>query len=411
MTNNQTEEKPIVVFVSYSWDSEDHKQWVLNLADKLTTEGGVFVILDRYDLRAGKTMTHFMEKAVNQADKVLLIMTPNYQDKADNRLGGVGYEYSMVTQEFYENLENDKFIPIRRSGTFEESAPKFLKSYLSHDMTKDTSFENDFNDLLRVIYNEPEIKRPPLGKKPSFTSTNLSSSPSTLIDNATNLSKTGMNTYAKWEIDLKLPSLDDQTKSELFRLLNGNILVDKENKHSLPFILSNNYKVSHHPEVLYEIPIHRYIAYNHLIHEKLKVEEGLIHYEFAEYSNHDFWLLFTSQPFSTLFYLLVILRSIHQQLGREIEVSLQIGFNSDRKSMLYSKYSPFSYPHIYNMQKMVIDNKANLSISLKEITKDSVFRCFQQLYSLFVSDNPKSTHPFVELDRQHFDMLADEFIK
>ena len=129
----QSEEEIKTVFISYSWDDEEHKIWVLNLADKLTKEGGVYVLLDRYDIKAGKPMTLFMEKAVNQAEKVLMIMTPNFKDKADNRIGGVGYEYSMITQEFYEKLDNEKFIPIRRKGNYDESAPKFLKSYMSVD--------------------------------------------------------------------------------------------------------------------------------------------------------------------------------------------------------------------------------------------------------------------------------------
>ena len=38
-----------IVFISYSWDNEDHKQWVLELANKLVKEG-VNVLLDRYEL-------------------------------------------------------------------------------------------------------------------------------------------------------------------------------------------------------------------------------------------------------------------------------------------------------------------------------------------------------------------------
>ncbi len=45
----ETENKP-VIFISYSWDSEEHKEWVLNLANKLCDDG-IDVILDRYHLR------------------------------------------------------------------------------------------------------------------------------------------------------------------------------------------------------------------------------------------------------------------------------------------------------------------------------------------------------------------------
>jgi len=412
MTETTSTDKITTVFISYSWDNEEHKKWVLNLADKLTENGGVYVILDRYDLKAGKAMTQFMEKAVNQADKVLLIMTPNYKDKADNRVGGVGYEYSMITQELYEKQDNEKFIPIRREGKYDECAPKFLKQYISHDMTNDATFESDFNYLLRIIYDEPEIKRPTLGKKPTFVSKTKTSISAALIDEKADLALCNMTTYAKWTIAIRLTSLSDQNKSELFKLITSNIIVDKERKHFLPFVLNNNYKVSHHPDIIYDFPLRRYIAYNHLMHEKLQIEDGLIHYEFCEYSDNDMWLLFISQPFSTLFYLLVILNSIHKQIQKNINISITVKFISDKRSLLYSNHSPFKYPHIFNMQNMEIpDNKAESSIELSSITKDSIFNLFEKLYGLFVAENPKSTQPFVTLDRQHFDMVTDEFLK
>ncbi|PKP41055.1 MAG: hypothetical protein CVT93_09775 [Bacteroidetes bacterium HGW-Bacteroidetes-10] len=404
-------DKTITVFISYSWDSDEHKEWVLNLANKLSGDGsGIYVILDRYDLGVGKTMTQFMEKSVNQADRVLLIMTPDYKDKADNRVGGVGYEYSMITQEFYENQSNDKFIPIRRKGKFDESAPKFLKSIISHDMTNDLTFEKDFNDLIRVIYNEPEIKRPPLGKKPVFITKDLIKNTISLIDDNANLVMCKMKTYAKWTIDFRLNSLFDQNKTSLFKLVNSNILIDLANKRALPEILENNYKTSHQPNIIYEIPLKHQKAYNHLVNEKLIIEDGLIHYEFSEYGDQDIWLLSITQAFSTIFYLIVILNSIHKQLNRDANFSIDINFISDRRSLLY--HSPFKYSQLFDLQTMIIpDNKADISLEFSEITKDTVFNSIENLYSIFCSENPKSQHPYVLLDRQHFDMLTDRFFK
>ena len=225
-------EKPMTVFISYSWDDEEHKKWILDLANKLTTDGGIYVRLDRYDLKTGNEMTHFMEKSVNLSDKVILIMTPNYKDKADNRRGGVGYEYSMITQNLYENLDNEKFIPVLRKGSYDESAPHFLKSFISHDMTIDTSFENDFKNLLRIIYDEPELVRPKLGTRPQFVNHHKNTSSTALINDQMNLKNTGMTTFAKWTFDIKIRSLADQSKPELLKLFNENILVDKTQKHA-----------------------------------------------------------------------------------------------------------------------------------------------------------------------------------
>lgn len=76
------------VFISYSWDSDEHKTWVLNLANTLVANG-VDVTLDQYELQLGRNLTHFMERAVQDADKVILIMTKNFKLKAEDRKGGV----------------------------------------------------------------------------------------------------------------------------------------------------------------------------------------------------------------------------------------------------------------------------------------------------------------------------------
>ena len=105
------------VFISYSWDSNKHRAWVLALANDLI-KNGIEVILDQYELGIGGNLTLFMEKSVDEADKVLLILTENYKIKADNRSGGVGFEYSMINEELYSNqVDNQKFIPILKSGT------------------------------------------------------------------------------------------------------------------------------------------------------------------------------------------------------------------------------------------------------------------------------------------------------
>lgn len=157
------------VFISYSWDNEDHKQWVIALANRLRSNG-VDVILDRYYLTAGKSVTHFVENALREAEKVVVIFTPNYKLKADHRAGGVGYEYSIINNSLYQNQTgNDKIIPVLRMGSMEESIPDFMQQYIHLDLRNDSTFENSYTDLLREIYNEPAIKMPEMGKKPSFS--------------------------------------------------------------------------------------------------------------------------------------------------------------------------------------------------------------------------------------------------
>lgn len=157
-----------VVFISYSWDNPEHEKWILNLAGLLRANG-VDVILDKYDLKAGKNLLHFMEQAIKKANKVLIIFTPNYKLKAENRTGGVGYEYSIMNVSLYKDqTKNDKIIPVLRQGSQGDSIPEFMQQFIHLDLRDDETFQTRFTDLLRDIFDEPAIKKPKLGNKPTF---------------------------------------------------------------------------------------------------------------------------------------------------------------------------------------------------------------------------------------------------
>ena len=156
------------VFISYSWDNEEHTEWIVSLADNLC-KNGIVVLLDQYDLRAGANLTHFMEDSLKKSEKVLIIMTENYSKKADGRKGGVGYEYSIISSDFFENQkENKKYIPILRGKNKEASVPSFLRSYIYLDMTNEHEYANSFNRLVREIFEAHKIKRPKIGEIPDF---------------------------------------------------------------------------------------------------------------------------------------------------------------------------------------------------------------------------------------------------
>ncbi|TDN97661.1 SEFIR domain-containing protein [Sunxiuqinia elliptica] len=129
---------------------------------------GVDLFFDRFDLQIGSNNTYFMEK-IDSAQKVILIMTKDYKIKADNRKNGIGYEYQIISSIISKSISsNRKFLPILRNGSPEESIPTFLQSFLFLDMRNNNTFEKDYITLLRSIYEEPEFKKPQIGKKPDF---------------------------------------------------------------------------------------------------------------------------------------------------------------------------------------------------------------------------------------------------
>ena len=142
------------VFISYSWDSEEHKKWVLTLADRLE-EDGVTVTIDDRDFALGDQIPKSMEHGISQNDFVLFICTPRFADRSDKREGGVGYESNIMTAEIAKEGNDRKFIPIWRSGDdWKEAAPSWAYGKKYVDLRGDSYNKDEYANLLRHLRNE-----------------------------------------------------------------------------------------------------------------------------------------------------------------------------------------------------------------------------------------------------------------
>lgn len=161
------------MFISYSWGSPDHETWVLDFATELR-ENAVDVILDKWDLKEGQNAHLFMERMVNDPDvkKVAIICDENYTKKANNRSGGVGTETQIITPEIYTFQDQSKFVAIirERDDNGAPYLPTYLKTRIYIDLSDVASYAENFEQLLRWVYDQPVHKKPELGKKPVFLS-------------------------------------------------------------------------------------------------------------------------------------------------------------------------------------------------------------------------------------------------
>ncbi len=109
------EVKPPLVFISYSHDTPAHKKWVGELASKFV-DNGVAVLLDQWEIGLGDDIPKFMERAVSDADCVLMICTETYVRKADEGKGGAGYEAMIGAPVSWcrEIWATAKFVPVIR---------------------------------------------------------------------------------------------------------------------------------------------------------------------------------------------------------------------------------------------------------------------------------------------------------
>lgn len=162
-------------FISYSWTSEEHQKWVLDLATQLR-ENGVDVTIDTWDLKEGHDAIKFMEKMVTDPEikKVIVVFDRLYAEKADGRKGGVGTETQIISPEIYAKADQNKFVGVA-SETGDDGKPflpTFYKSRIYINLSQSDIYAANFEQLLRWIYDKPANPKPPVGKRPEFLNEN-----------------------------------------------------------------------------------------------------------------------------------------------------------------------------------------------------------------------------------------------
>ena len=159
------------LFISYSWTSSAHEEWVISLATELR-ESRVDVILDKWDLKEGQDAHAFMEKMVTDPEikKVAMICDRAYAEKANGRSGGVGTETQIMSAEIYAKQEQTKFVAVlpERDDEGKPFLPAYYRSRVYIDLSNPELYRKNFEQLLRWIYDKPLYVKPELGEQPAF---------------------------------------------------------------------------------------------------------------------------------------------------------------------------------------------------------------------------------------------------
>ena len=100
------------VAISYAHEDISFNEKVIGFANCLRKKHGYNVIIDEL-LRQQETATDFnemMAKLISNANKVIVILTSKYKKRADDFIGGVGYEYRIILNEISSNPKKYIFV-------------------------------------------------------------------------------------------------------------------------------------------------------------------------------------------------------------------------------------------------------------------------------------------------------------
>ncbi|MFT5824425.1 MAG: hypothetical protein ACI8ZM_005693 [Crocinitomix sp.] len=148
--NNMAEKE---VFVTYSWDSEEHNDKVTSLTDHLRKKG-FEAENDKFHAQKESATDFYkmMHQIMTDYQKVIIVLSKGYKEKAEQFKGGVGTEYNLIIKDI-ENSPN-KYILVSFEKVTDDIAPLALQGRQILDLSN----EENFNELYAKLKDEAIIE-------------------------------------------------------------------------------------------------------------------------------------------------------------------------------------------------------------------------------------------------------------
>lgn len=165
------------VFISYSHDSENHKNTVVAFATLLRTQLGIDAHLDEWYLNDRRDWSEWAIEQLESADYVLAIASPKFRERADGRSAGpqgrgAQYEGALMRNKMTEDRATwmRKILPVVLPGAEIADIPEFLLPYSATHYVVRRLTPDGIVDLRRVLVRQPRHALPPLGTPPPLSS-------------------------------------------------------------------------------------------------------------------------------------------------------------------------------------------------------------------------------------------------
>lgn len=146
---------PVSVFVTYAWENEEFNDKIISFVDMLRQKG-YNASMDRKKSQEETSINfnRMMIEGIQDSDKVVIVLTEKYKQKADKFEGGVGMEYELILEEI--KTKRNKFIFVSFGDDMHKIAPTGIAGREILDLKIDQ--ENEFNCLYAKLNSQNIIE-------------------------------------------------------------------------------------------------------------------------------------------------------------------------------------------------------------------------------------------------------------
>lgn len=149
------------IFISYSHDSDEHRERVLALSERLRRDG-IETLLDQYvNGSPPQGWPRWMLDQLDAADFVLVVCTETYYHRfrgheEPGKGKGVDWEGALITQEIYDSRSRTlKFVPVVFTDADTCWIPEPLRQTSYHNPSAEPGYELLYDVLLEQAGIEP----------------------------------------------------------------------------------------------------------------------------------------------------------------------------------------------------------------------------------------------------------------
>lgn len=144
------------VAISYAQGGNEHNEKVIGFVDMLRGKYGYNAIMDQM-YKQDETAVDFnemMSKLIADSDKVIVVLSTNYKQRADKFKGGVGKEYRIILDEIEKNPK--KYIFVTFDSLTQINIDDIKPSALGNrEIISLIDEEDNWNVLLAKLSDEP----------------------------------------------------------------------------------------------------------------------------------------------------------------------------------------------------------------------------------------------------------------
>lgn len=152
------------VFVTYSWDDEEHNDKVISFTNFLRDNGFEAEVDKLMSQRESATdFNKMMHQAMTDYKKVIVVLSKGYKEKAIAFKGGVGNEYNLIIKDIQQS--KNKYILV----SFDKISDDIIPLLFQGRQIIDLSIKENMNELFSKLMGEQIIEFSEVGKnKPNI---------------------------------------------------------------------------------------------------------------------------------------------------------------------------------------------------------------------------------------------------